>query len=113
MAFGVVGVVVVVVVVVVCNRSQMRTSKCTCLISGVSIGLDPSWKRTKGIFDRGHRWEDNEHFTKLSNVNKLAVNKLVLTYNVAMGAGSTSHATYRRPSPDGFCRLWKRVGFCC
>jgi len=36
------GVVVVVVVVVVCNRSQMRTSKCTCLIFGVSIGLDPS-----------------------------------------------------------------------
>jgi len=25
----------------VCNRSQMRTSKCTCLIFGVSIGLDP------------------------------------------------------------------------
>jgi len=36
------GVVVVVVVVVgVCNRSQMRTSKCTSLIFGVSIGLDP------------------------------------------------------------------------
>jgi len=33
--------VVVVVVVGVCNRSQMRTSKCTCLIVGVSIGLDP------------------------------------------------------------------------
>jgi len=32
---------VVVVVVVVCNRSQMRTSKCTCLIFVVSIGLDP------------------------------------------------------------------------
>jgi len=29
---GVVVVVVVVVVVGVCNRSQMRTSKCTCLI---------------------------------------------------------------------------------
>jgi len=48
-AFSVVGVVVVVVVVVVvggggggvCNRSQMRTFKCTCLIFGVSIGLDP------------------------------------------------------------------------
>ena len=39
---GVVGVVVVVVVVVGdCNRSQTRTSKCTCLIFGVSIGLDP------------------------------------------------------------------------
>jgi len=39
----VVGVVVVVVVVVVgvCNRCQMRTSKCTCLIFGVSMGLDP------------------------------------------------------------------------
>jgi len=37
----VVGVVVVVVVVGVCNRFQMRTSKCTCLIFGVSIGLDP------------------------------------------------------------------------
>ena len=37
------GVVVVVVVVGggVCNRSQMRTCKCTCLIFGVSIGLDP------------------------------------------------------------------------
>ena len=35
--------VVVVVVVVsggVCNRSQMRTNKCTCLMFGVSIGLD-------------------------------------------------------------------------
>ena len=44
---------------------------------------------------------------KLSNVNKLAVNKLVLTYSVStdagnMGAGSRSHATYRRPSLDGF-----------
>jgi len=35
------GIVVVGVVVGVCNRSQMRTSKCTCLIFGVSIGLDP------------------------------------------------------------------------
>jgi len=35
------GVVSVVVVGGVCNRSQMRTSKCTCLIFGVSIGLDP------------------------------------------------------------------------
>jgi len=35
-------VIVVVVVVGVCNCSQMRTSKCTCLIFGVSIGLDPS-----------------------------------------------------------------------
>jgi len=35
--------VVVVVVVGVCNRSQMRTSKCrpTYLIFGVSIGRDP------------------------------------------------------------------------
>jgi len=45
-ASGVVSVVVGVVVVFVvgggvCNRSQMRTSKCTCLIFGVSIGLDP------------------------------------------------------------------------
>jgi len=31
---------VVVVVVGVCNRSQMRLSKCTCLIFGVSVGLD-------------------------------------------------------------------------
>jgi len=38
-ASGVVGVVVV--VIGVCNRSEMRTSKCTCLIFGVSIGLDP------------------------------------------------------------------------
>ena len=37
--FGVVGVIVV--VVGVCNRFQTRTSKCTCLIFGVSIGLDP------------------------------------------------------------------------
>jgi len=36
------GVVVVVVVVVgVCDRSQIRISKCTRLIFGVSIGLDP------------------------------------------------------------------------
>jgi len=43
-ASGVVGVGVVVVVVVVvvgvCNCSQMRTSKCTCSIFGVIIGLD-------------------------------------------------------------------------
>ena len=41
-ASGVVGVVVVVVVIVVvgvCNRSQMRTSKCTYLIFGVSMNL--------------------------------------------------------------------------
>ena len=36
-ASGVVG-----VVVGVCNHSQMRTSKCTCLIFGMNIGLDPS-----------------------------------------------------------------------
>jgi len=38
------GVVVVVIVTIVgeCNRSQMRTSKCTCLIFGMSIDLDPS-----------------------------------------------------------------------
>jgi len=35
------GVVVVVVGGGVCNRSQMRTSKCTRLIFGVSIGLEP------------------------------------------------------------------------
>jgi len=38
------GIVVVVVVVVgggdVCNRSQMKTSKCTCLIFDMCIGLD-------------------------------------------------------------------------
>ena len=44
--------VVVVVLVGVCNCSQMRTSKCTCLIFGVSVGLDPGLKCTKGIFDR-------------------------------------------------------------
>ena len=33
--------VVVVVGGGVCNRSQMRTSKCTCLIFGVSVSLDP------------------------------------------------------------------------
>jgi len=33
--------VVVVVVVGVCNGSEIRTSKCTCLIFRVSIGLDP------------------------------------------------------------------------
>ena len=42
----------VVVVVGVCNRSQMRTSKCPCLIFGVSIGLDHDQKCAKGIFDR-------------------------------------------------------------
>jgi len=41
----------VVVVVGVCNRSQMRPSKCTCLIFGVSIGLE--WLEThKMNFDR-------------------------------------------------------------
>jgi len=30
------------IVVGVCNRSQMRTIKCTCLIFGVGIDLDPS-----------------------------------------------------------------------
>ena len=55
MASGVVVVGVVVVVIVgVCNRSLMSTSKCTCLIFGVSIGLglDPGSKCTNGIFDR-------------------------------------------------------------
>jgi len=37
---SVVVIVVVVVVVGVGNRCQMRTSKFTCLIFGVSIGLD-------------------------------------------------------------------------
>ena len=46
------GVVGVVVVVSICNRSQMRTRKCTRLMFGVSIGLDPGEKCTKGIFDR-------------------------------------------------------------
>ena len=32
---------IVVVIGGVCNCSQMRTSKCICLIFGVSIGLDP------------------------------------------------------------------------
>jgi len=40
-----------VVVVGICSCSQMRTSKCICLIFGVSIGLDPGSKCTKGIFD--------------------------------------------------------------
>jgi len=41
-ASGVVVVGVVVVVVVgVYNRSQMRTSKCACLIFDVSVDLDP------------------------------------------------------------------------
>jgi len=66
----------VVVVVGVCNRSQMRTSKCTCLIFGVSIGLDPGQKCTKGIFDR---------------------------------SSSRSHATYRRPSLDGFYSFVNRA----
>jgi len=58
------------------------------LIFGMSIGVNPSYKRTKGIFDWSHCWEENEHCIKLSNVNKLAVNKLVLTYNVSMGTGN-------------------------
>jgi len=29
-----------IVIIGVCNHSQMRTSKCTCLIFGVSLGLD-------------------------------------------------------------------------
>ena len=66
----------------------------------MSIGLDPSEKCTKGIFDRSRRWEENGHFIKLSNVNILAINKLVLMYNISMGAGNNgaglqSHATYR------------------
>ena len=47
-------------VVGICNRSQMRTSECTCLIFGVSIGLDPGWKCTKGIF---HRSKFKSHVT--------------------------------------------------
>jgi len=39
-ASGVVGIIVV-VVGGICNRSQMRTSKFTLLIFGVSIDLDP------------------------------------------------------------------------
>ena len=33
--------IIIVVVVGVCNCSQMRTSKCACLIFGGSTGLDP------------------------------------------------------------------------
>ena len=47
---GVVIVVVVVVVVIgVCNRSQMRTSKCTCLIFGLSVDLNSGYKCVKGF----------------------------------------------------------------
>ena len=36
------GIVVVIIIVVgVCNRCQMKTTKWTCLIFGVSIDLDP------------------------------------------------------------------------
>jgi len=64
------GVVVVVVVVVgVCNRSQMKTSKRTCVIFAVSVGLD------------------------------LARNAQM---EFLIGQSSRSHATYRRPSLDGF-----------
>ena len=42
-------------IISICNRSQMRTSKCACLIFGVSIGLDRGQKSTKGIFDRSYR----------------------------------------------------------
>ena len=48
-ASGVVGVGVV-VVVVVCNRSQMRTSRCTCIVFGVSIGLDPGYRNAHKEF---------------------------------------------------------------
>ena len=90
------------------NYANIHT--CTCLIFGVSIslGLDPIARNAqKEFFDRSHRWEENKHSIKLSNVNKLAVSKLVLPYNVSMGAGnmragSRSHSTYRRPSLDGF-----------
>ena len=51
-AYGVDGVVVV-VGGGVCNRSQMRTSKCTCLIFGASIGLDPA-KDAQKEFLIGH-----------------------------------------------------------
>jgi len=44
------GVVGVVVAVGVCNRSQMRTSKRTCLIFGVSIGLDPGYRNAQKEF---------------------------------------------------------------
>ena len=63
MASGVVGVVgvgvvvVVVVVVGVCNRSQMRTSKCICLIFGVSIGLD----LTRNAQKEGHTRHIADH----------------------------------------------------
>jgi len=68
-ASGVVGIVIGVVVVGVCNRSQMRTSKCTCLIFGVTIGLDLARNAQKEFLIR---------------------------------ESSRSHATYCRPSLDGF-----------
>jgi len=40
----------VVVVVGVCNRSQMRTSKCTCLIIGVSIHGAAKWSSPLKFF---------------------------------------------------------------
>jgi len=42
----------IVIVVSICNRSQMRTRKCTHSFFGVSISLDTDKKCTKGIFDR-------------------------------------------------------------
>ena len=42
----------VVVVGGICNRSQMRTSKCACLIFGVSIGLDPARNAQKEFLKR-------------------------------------------------------------
>ena len=60
------------------------------------------------MFDRSHRLEENEHFIKKTfERNKLAIYKLVLTYNVSMGAGnmgtgSKLHATYRQQCLDGF-----------
>jgi len=59
----------IVVVVGVWNCSQMRTSKCTCLIFGVTIGLDLARNAQKEFL---------------------------------IGQSSRSHATYRRPSLDGF-----------
>jgi len=35
---------------VVCNRSQMRTSKCTCVIFGVSIGVLTLTRNTQKEF---------------------------------------------------------------
>jgi len=74
----------------------MRTSKCSCLIFGVSAGLDPGKKRTKGIFDRSK-------FKVIRNISPTISGCLLVTVYISTGVQAVlcRRATWRLRSTPG------------